>query len=107
AYGPQLDALARGVQIIVGTPGRVLDHLNEGRLRLDHVRMLIFDEADELLSLGFWPDMKEIRSFLPGERQTGLFSATIPERVRSLSRNFLTDPEFISLTAGGVRSPEE
>jgi ATP-dependent RNA helicase DeaD len=107
AYGPQLDALSRGVHIIVGTPGRILDHLNERRLRLDRVRMLIFDEADELLSLGFWPDMKEIRSFLPEKRQTGLFSATIPERVKSLSRNFLTDPEFISLTEGGVRSPEE
>jgi ATP-dependent RNA helicase DeaD len=107
AYGPQLDAFARGVQIIVGTPGRILDHLGEGRLKLDRVRMLIFDEADELLSLGFWPDMQEIRKYLPARRQTGLFSATIPERVRSLSRYFLTDPEFISLTEGGVRSPEE
>ncbi len=106
AYKPQIDAIAR-VQIIVGTPGRILDHLNEGRLKLDQVKMLIFDEADELLSLGFWPDMREIRTFLPRHRQTGLFSATIPERVRSLSRNFLTDPEFISLTEGGVRSPEE
>jgi len=107
AYGPQLEALDRGAQVIAGTPGRVLDHLNSGRMKLDRLRVLIFDEADELLSLGFWPDMKEIRSFVPNSRQTGLFSATIPERVKSLARQFLTDPEFISLTEGGVRSPEE
>ena len=107
AYGPQLEAFDRGVQIVVGTPGRVLDHLKSRRMRLDGVRVLIFDEADELLSLGFWPDMKEIGSFVPKERLTGLFSATMPERVRSLARHFLNDPLFISLTEGGVKSPEE
>jgi ATP-dependent RNA helicase DeaD len=107
AYGPQLDAFDRGVHVVVGTPGRILDHLKAGKLVLDNVSVLIFDEADELLSLGFWPDMKEIGTFLPSERQTGLFSATMPERVRSLARFFLKDPEFISLTTGGVRSPEE
>ncbi len=107
AYGPQLQGLQAGVQVIAGTPGRVLDHLNARRLRLDALRVLIFDEADELLSLGFWPDMKEIGSFVPRGRQTGLFSATMPVRVRSLARFFLTDPLFISLTEGGVRSPEE
>ena len=107
AYGPQLDAFERGVQVVVGTPGRILDHLKSGRMKLDKLRILIFDEADELLSLGFWPDMKEIKSFVPDERQTGLFSATMPERVRSLARHFLNEPEFISLTEGGVRSPEE
>jgi ATP-dependent RNA helicase DeaD len=107
AYGPQLDAFARGVHVVVGTPGRVLDHLKSKRMRLDKVHTLIFDEADELLSLGFWPDMKEIKSYVAEERQTGLFSATMPERVRSLARAFLIDPEFISLTDGGARSPEE
>ena len=107
AYGPQLDALDRGVQIIAGTPGRVLDHLKQGRMKLAKLRMLVFDEADELLSLGFWPDMKEIQKFMPRERQSGLFSATIPERVRSLARIFLNNPEFVSLLEGGVRSPEE
>jgi ATP-dependent RNA helicase DeaD len=107
AYGPQLDALDRGVQVIAGTPGRILDHLNAGRMKLGKLRTLIFDEADELLSLGFWPDMKEIQKFMPKERQSGLFSATIPERVRSLARIFLKDPEFVSLLEGGVRSPEE
>ena len=107
AYGPQLEALDRGAHVIAGTPGRVLDHLKAGRMKLDRLRVLVFDEADELLSLGFWPDMKEIRSFIPNARQTGLFSATMPERVKSLARQFLHEPEFVSLTEGGVRSPEE
>jgi ATP-dependent RNA helicase DeaD len=107
AYGPQLDGLARGIQVVAGTPGRILDHLKSGRMDLSKVRVLIFDEADELLSLGFWPDMREIQRYLPERRQSGLFSATIPERVRSLARTFLHEPEFISLTEGGVRSPDE
>jgi ATP-dependent RNA helicase DeaD len=74
---------------------------------VSHLRVLIFDEADELLSLGFWPDMREIQRFLPKQRQSGLFSATIPERVRSLARSFLVDPEFISLVDDRKRSPDE
>ncbi|HTO09634.1 MAG TPA: DEAD/DEAH box helicase [Myxococcota bacterium] len=107
AYGPQLDAFSRGAQIVVGTPGRLLDHLGSGNLKLDKLRVLIFDEADELLSLGFWPDMREIQKYLPQRRLTGLFSATMPQRVVSLARVFLHEPEFVSLTEGGVRAPEE
>jgi ATP-dependent RNA helicase DeaD len=107
AYGPQLDALGRGAQVVAGTPGRVLDHLNARRMDLRSLQALIFDEADELLSLGFWPDMREIHSFVPKKRQSGLFSATIPERVRSLARVFLKDPQFVSLTKGAAQSPEE
>jgi ATP-dependent RNA helicase DeaD len=99
-YGPQLEALRQGVHVIVGTPGRILDHLNAGRLSFAAVRIVVLDEADELLSLGFWPDMKEIRSFLPGRRQSCLFSATMPEKVLALSRAFLHEPEFISLVEG-------
>jgi ATP-dependent RNA helicase DeaD len=99
-YGPQLEALRQGVHVIVGTPGRVLDHLNAGRLSFSAVRVVVLDEADELLSLGFWPDMKEIRSFLPARRQSCLFSATIPEKVLALSRAFLNEPEFVSLVEG-------
>jgi ATP-dependent RNA helicase DeaD len=99
-YGPQLEALRQGVHVIVGTPGRILDHLNAGRLSFARVRIVVLDEADELLSLGFWPDMKEIRSFLPPSRQSCLFSATIPEKVLALSRAFLRDPEFVSLVEG-------
>jgi len=107
AYGPQLDAFARGVQIIVATPGRLLDHLGSGNVKLDKLRVLVFDEADELLSLGFWPDMREIQKYIPKQRLTGLFSATMPQRVVSLARVFLHEPEFVSLTEGGVRAPEE
>jgi ATP-dependent RNA helicase DeaD len=105
-YGAQLDGLKEGAHVIVGTPGRMLDHLGAGRLRFDDVRLVVFDEADELLSLGFWPDMKEIRSYLPERRQNCLFSATIPEKVLALSRAFLKDPEFLSLVEGHA-SPSE
>jgi ATP-dependent RNA helicase DeaD len=84
----------------------MLDHLGTGRLRFDAIKIVVFDEADELLSLGFWPDMKEIRSYLPDRRQNTLFSATIPEKVLALSRAFLRDPEFLSLVEGHA-SPTE
>lgn len=106
AYGPQVEGLERGAHVVVGTPGRMLDHIRAGRLDLSNLRILVFDEADELLSLGFWPDMREIHSHLPGERQSCLFSATIPERVRALSRVFLTEPEFVSLSEGQVAPSE-
>jgi ATP-dependent RNA helicase DeaD len=105
-YGAQLDGLKEGAHVIVGTPGRMLDHLGAGRLRFDDIRLVVFDEADELLSLGFWPDMKEIRSYLPERRQNCLFSATIPEKVLALSRAFLKEPEFLSLVEGHA-SPTE
>jgi ATP-dependent RNA helicase DeaD len=107
AYGPQLEAFARGAQVIVACPGRLLDHLSSGNVKLDKLRVLVFDEADELLSLGFWPDMRELQKYIPKTRLTGLFSATMPQRVVSLARVFLTEPEFVSLTEGGVRAPEE
>jgi ATP-dependent RNA helicase DeaD len=107
AYGPQLDAFDRGVHAVIGTPGRVLDHLKSRKLALDDLRILIFDEADELLSLGFWPDMKEIERFVPRERLTGLFSATMPQRVMSLARVFLDDPEFVSLVNADDKAPSE
>ncbi len=107
AYGPQLDAFDRGVHAVVGTPGRLLDHLKSGKLSLDAVKVLIFDEADELLSLGFWPDMKEIERFLPRRRLTGLFSATMPQRVMSLARVFLNEPIFVSLVRPDDASPTE
>ena len=105
-YGPQLDALEKGAHIVVGTPGRIIDHLGNGRMNLDSVRNLVLDEADEMLSLGFWPDIREIHSYLPSERRSHLFSATVPEKVRSLSRYFLDDPEFVSLSEGQL-APQE
>ena len=97
AYGPQLEGLEKGAHIVVGTPGRILDHLKNNRMDLGHTKILVLDEADEMLSLGFWPDMKDIASFLPRKRQSHLFSATMPERVRSLSRYFLNDPEDVTI----------
>jgi len=106
-YGPQLEALEQGVHVIVGTPGRILDHLGSKRMRLDRLQVLVLDEADEMLSLGFWPDMREIREYLPKERRSYLFSATIPEKVRSLSRFFLDpDAEFVSLSEDHM-APQE
>jgi len=106
AYGPQLEGLERGAHIVVGTPGRILDHLKNDRMDLSRTKVLVLDEADEMLSLGFWPDMKEVASFLPRKRQSHLFSATMPEKVRSLSRFFLTDPEDVTIEVEGG-SPQQ
>lgn len=99
-YGPQLDALRDGAQLVVGTPGRILDHLMRGSMRLDKLRMVIFDEADRMLSMGFFPDMKALKEYLPDDMKAYMFSATFPPRVLSLSRLFMTDPEMLSLSAG-------
>jgi ATP-dependent RNA helicase DeaD len=92
--------------VIVGTPGRVLDHLGAGRMKLGHVKILVLDEADEMLSLGFWPDMREVHSYLPRKRSSYLFSATMPEKVRSLARYFLHEEQFVTLSEGQV-APQE
>ncbi len=105
-YAQQIEGIEAGAHVIVGTPGRILDHLGSGRLDFDSVRFLVVDEADELLSLGFWPDMREIAKYLPKERQSCLFSATIPEKVRSLARVFLNEPEFVTLSEG-QESPQQ
>jgi ATP-dependent RNA helicase DeaD len=105
-YGAQNDGLRDGAHVVVGTPGRMLDHLGSGRMQLGNCKVVVFDEADELLSLGFWPDMKEIKSYLPAKRQSCLFSATMPEKVLSLSRSFLVEPKFLSLVEGHA-SPSE
>jgi len=105
-YTQQLEGIAAGAHVVVGTPGRILDHLGSGKLNFDQVGVLVLDEADELLSLGFWPDMREIQKYLPKKRQSCLFSATIPERVRSLSRVFLNDPLFVSLSEDQL-SPQQ
>jgi ATP-dependent RNA helicase DeaD len=84
----------------------MLDHLGAGRLKVDTLRTLILDEADELLSLGFWPDMREISKYLPKKRQSCLFSAPMPERVQSLARVFLNEPSFVSLSEDQL-APQE
>ena len=101
-YGPQLDKLAAGAQVVVGTPGRILDHLQRRTLTLDAVRAFVMDEADEMLSMGFFPDMMAMRGYLPKDRQSCMFSATIPGRVKTLAHEFLRDPGFLSLSTGNV-----
>ncbi len=100
-YGPQVEAFEKGAQLVVGTPGRVLDHLSRGTLRLDNLRTIILDEADEMLSMGFFPDMIRVRRFLPKQRDSYMFSATMPYQVQRIGQEFLTDPVFIA-TAGGA-----
>jgi ATP-dependent RNA helicase DeaD len=100
SYGPQLDALGKGAHLVVGTPGRILDHLMRGSLVLDDVRILVFDEADRMLSMGFYPDMVALRRYLPRRRHGFMFSATYPPRVRSLAGQFLDEPEFLTLSQG-------
>ncbi len=107
-YGPQLRALERGSQIVVGTPGRVLDHLLRGSLSLNDIEVLVFDEADRMLSMGFYPDMKEVQRYLPEKNRYNayLFSATFPAHVLRLAQQFLTDPELLSLSRDQVHVAE-
>ncbi|HXM54706.1 MAG TPA: DEAD/DEAH box helicase, partial [Candidatus Dormibacteraeota bacterium] len=100
-YDRQLRALARGVHVVVGTPGRLLDHLARATLVLDAVRTIVLDEADEMLDMGFVEDIERLLAALPDEHQTALFSATIPERVRRLAGQYLREPERVSVQAGG------
>ena len=99
-YGPQVEAFEKGAQLVVGTPGRVLDHLSRGTLKLDKLRTIILDEADEMLSMGFFPDMIKVRRYLPKQRDSYMFSATMPFQVQRIGKEFLTDPVFLA-TAGG------
>ena len=95
AYEPQVAALRSGVEVIVGTPGRLLDLAQQGHLDLGYVRALVLDEADEMLDLGFLPDVERILRLLPAGRQTMLFSATMPGQVISLARQYMTQPTHI------------
>lgn len=99
AYEPQVEALKKGVDVIVGTPGRLLDLAGQRKLDLSHVRALVLDEADEMLDLGFLPDVERIITMLPAKRQTMLFSATMPGAVISLARRYMSQPTHINATS--------
>ncbi|MGW2557803.1 DEAD/DEAH box helicase [Streptomyces sp. NPDC001514] len=99
AYEPQVEALKKGVDVIVGTPGRLLDLAGQKKLDLSHVRALVLDEADEMLDLGFLPDVEKIIQLLPAKRQTMLFSATMPGAVIGLARRYMSQPTHIRATA--------
>jgi ATP-dependent RNA helicase DeaD len=103
AYGPQIQAFRQGAHLVVGTPGRILDHLLKRNLSLDGLQILVFDEADRMLSMGFYPDMKAVQRYLPSRRvHACMFSATYTPRVRRLAGEFLQQPEFLSLSRDHV-----
>ena len=102
-YGAQSEALRQGAQIVVGTPGRTLDHLLKRTFSLNDIEMLIFDEADRMLSMGFYPDMKQIQNYLPNRKlQACMFSATFPAYVMRTANEFIHEPEFITLSLDHV-----
>ncbi len=96
-YGPQISRLNRGVDIVVGTPGRLLDLIERKALNIKHVLTLVLDEADEMLNMGFIEDVEKILGETPPERQTALFSATMPPRIRSLANRFMRDPQHVTI----------
>jgi ATP-dependent RNA helicase DeaD len=96
-YGVQLSALRRGVHIVVGTPGRIMDHLEKGTLDLTELRFLVLDEADEMLNMGFAEDVETILADTPDTKQVALFSATMPPAIRRMSKKYLHDPVEISV----------
>ncbi len=106
-YGPQLEAFRSGAQLVVGTPGRLLDHLLRKSLTLDKLKMLVFDEADRMLSMGFYPDMKRVQRYLPRQPiNTYMFSATFPPRVIALANEFMRSPDFLNLSSDHVHVTE-
>ena len=98
AYGPQLHALRAGAQVVVGTPGRIIDLIEKGALKLSHVRMLVLDEADEMLRMGFAEDVETIASSVPEDRLTALFSATMPAAIERVAKTHLHDPVKIAVS---------
>ena len=90
SYDNQIRQLKRGVQVVVGTPGRVIDHIKRGTLKLDQLKFLVLDEADEMLRMGFIDDVELILSHAPAERQTALFSATMPGPIKKITDNPIT-----------------
>jgi ATP-dependent RNA helicase DeaD len=98
----QVQAIAGGAQVVVGTPGRVLDHLRRRTLSAESIRLLVLDEADEMLSMGFEKELTAILDHLPKSRQTLLFSATVPPDIERISKNKLKDPEFVTLSGDHV-----
>jgi ATP-dependent RNA helicase DeaD len=96
-YGVQLSALRRGVHVVVGTPGRIMDHLDKGTLDLTELRFLVLDEADEMLNMGFAEDVETILADTPSTKQVALFSATMPNQIRKLSQTYLHDPVEVTI----------
>lgn len=104
-YEGQLKALKQGPQIVVGTPGRLLDHLERGTLKLNNLKGLVLDEADEMLRMGFIDDVENIMSQIPSDHQTALFSATMPDAIKRISKRFMKQPEEVSIKASQSTRP--
>ncbi len=105
SIGHQIRALKQGVQIVIGTPGRILDHLSRNTLQLHEVKMIVLDEADEMLDMGFIEDIESILKSVPKERQSLLFSATMPPEIRSLANRYMVSPEVIRVNREDVTAP--
>ncbi|MDN5767722.1 MAG: DEAD/DEAH box helicase [Humibacillus sp.] len=105
AYGVQLSALRRGVHIVVGTPGRIMDHLEKGTLDLSQLRFLVLDEADEMLKMGFADDVETILADTPDDKHVALFSATMPAQIRRISKKYLHDPVEITVKNTAQTTP--
>jgi ATP-dependent RNA helicase DeaD len=105
AYGPQYRGLEDGAQIIAGTPGRIMDHLDRGSLKLDNIRMIVLDEADRMLDMGFRDDIATILNQSPSERQTAFFSATMPTQVEQLIRHHTREPQWVRLETRAEAAP--
>ncbi len=101
-YGTQISELKAGAHVVIGTPGRILDHLDRRTFALGALSVFILDEADEMLSMGFYPAMQTLKRYLPSKRQSYMFSATMPPKVRSLGQEFLSEPSFLGLSAGQI-----
>ncbi len=105
AYGVQLSALRRGVHVVVGTPGRIMDHLAKGTLDLSGLTHVVLDEADEMLRMGFAEDVDQILQATPAEKQVALFSATMPRQIRAISQQHLREPAEVTVRQGSSSSP--
>jgi len=105
SIGHQIRALKQGVHIVIGTPGRIIDHINKNTLHLNQIRLFVLDEADEMLDMGFIEDIEAIISKTPMQRQTLLFSATMPDEIKRLSNRYLKSPDIISINKGEVTAP--
>lgn len=102
SIGHQIKQIKQGAQIVVGTPGRMLDHINRGTLKLNTVETLVLDEADEMLNMGFIEDIEKIISEVPSERQTLLFSATMPKPIQRIGERFMKNPELVKVKAKSI-----
>lgn len=105
SIGHQIRALRQGVQIVIGTPGRILDHLRRNTLQLQDVKMVVLDEADEMLDMGFIDDIEAILKDVPKDRQSLLFSATMPPEIRALAKRYMQNPELIRVNQEEVTAP--